>query len=353
MTPRVLHITTTFNYTCGRSYYHYVTFKHLKKYDCYNFLFSKEQTAQKRLEELNIDYSINSNIGSNNPIHYPEILKQIHKIVAEKNINILHSYSRAAEILCTLYKKFFNRNVKTVNTVMSLVSGKFFVEYKSDKIISISKCVKSELTDKFKVPEDKIKLIYNFAEPPSEGYVPRNSEGAGFVILSAGRFHEEKNFETLFQAMSLINKPEISLLLAGSGNLETDYKNYISKHNIKAEIIPPQNDLAPLFAQCDICVLSSVVDPLPTFLLQAGFYRKPFIGSNVDGIGETIDNGINGLKFKKRDFRELADNIMKFYNDRDLMKKCSGNLYDLVSERHSPDRNISQIYNLYSELLSD
>ena len=353
MTPRVLHITPTFNYTCGRSYYHYVTFKHLKKYDCYNFLFSREKTAQKRIEELNIDFLTNNYVGSNNPIHFTKILRQIHGIVSDKNINILHSYSRATEFLCTLYKKFINQNVKTVNTVMSLVNRKYFVEYKSDKIISISKCVKTELTDKFKISNDKIELIYNFAEPPTDEYVPENSIRADFVILAAGRFHEDKNFETLLRALHFINNPQVSLKLVGSGILDAEYKKFVLKHNIKAVIFPSQNDLAPFFAQCDICVLPSVVDPLPTFMLQAGFFKKPFIGSDVDGIGETIEHQVNGLKFERMNYKELADNIMRYYEDKKLMKKCSENLFNLVSERHSPDKNIDQIYNLYIELLSN
>ncbi|MFA5011724.1 MAG: glycosyltransferase family 4 protein [Ignavibacteria bacterium] len=315
-------------------------------------MFSREKTAQKRLEELDIDFLINDNIGSNNPIHYTKILKQIHGIVSDKNINILHSYSRATEFLCTLYKKYINKNIKTVNTVMSLVSRKFFVEYKSDRIISISRCVNTELTDKFKIPKGRIKLIYNFAEPPIKEYISIKRKESGFVILSAGRFHEEKNFKTLLRALHFINNPQISLKLVGSGKLEADYKKYILKHNIKAAIFPSQNDLAPLFAQCDICVLPSVVDPLPTFMIQAGLFKKPFIGSDVDGIGETIEHEVNGLTFEKKNYKELADNIMRFYEDKKLMIKCSDNLFSLVSERHSPDKNIDQIYNLYIELLS-
>lgn len=353
MIPRVLHITPTFNYTCGRSYYHYVTFKYLKKYECYNLLFSKEKTAEKRLEELEIDCFINDNIGSNNPLHFSDILKQINLCVSDKNINILHSYSRATELLCTLYKKFINSNVKTVNTVMSLVNRKYFVEYKSDKIISISRCVKAELTDKFGIPEEKVELIYNFAEPPLMEHIsPKRSE-TNFVILSAGRFHKEKNFETLFQALHFINNPQISLKLVGSGKLEASYNNFIMRNNINAEIIPPQNDLSSLFEECDVCVLPSVVDPLPTFMIQAGYYKKPFIGSDVDGIRETIVNEVNGLKFENRNYMELANNIMKFYENRELMKKCSVNLYDLVSEKHSPTNNVNQIYDLYVKLLSD
>ncbi len=352
MIPRVLHITPTFNYTCGRSYYHYVSLKHLGKRECYNYLYAKESTAAKRLDDLQIDYSVNSNIGSNNPVHFAGILKELGKIVAKREINILHSYSRSAEIICSLYRKLINSNIITMNTVMSLVNKKYSVEYKSDKIIAISKCVMEQLTGGFKVPASKIELIYNFAEPPAFVNDKESKNGDPFIILSAGRFHPEKNFETLLKAVQILNIPQISVKLVGSGELEKSYRHFIHAHSLNVEIIPSQNDLTDLFINCDICVLPSVVDPLPTFMIQAGFFKRPFVGSDVDGIHETITDGVNGLVFEKENHVQLADKIRAFYADRELRRKCSLNLFELVNRKHSAGINVDSIYKLYLKMLN-
>jgi glycosyltransferase involved in cell wall biosynthesis len=86
-------------------------------------------------------------------------------------------------------------------------------------------------------------------------------------------------------------------------------------------------------------------------MIQSGFFKKPFISSNVDGIGETIVDGFNGLLFTKGDSAELADRIMKYYQDVSLMSRCAGNLYELVNEKHLPADNVKKIYELYNSLL--
>lgn len=353
MKPRVLHITPAFNYTCGRSYYLYITLKYLNSFNCFNYLLSKEDIANQRIEELKIPFSIDKKIGGNNPLYFPGLLKRIHSIVDKYNINILHSYSRSTELICLLYRKYINKNLITLNTIMSLVNSRYFLEYKSDKLISISKSVKNQLIHKFKVSENKINLIYNYAEPVTSNYISEITNEQSFNILAVGRYHREKNFETLLDAIKYLNNPNIKVNLIGSGNLKESYQRYIASNNLNVKLIPPQNDLSKYFLESQICVLPSIVDPLPTFLIQSGFYKKPFIGSNVDGIAESITDGYNGLLFKKEDPTELAEKINTFYKDPILMNKCASNLFEHVCNKHTPEVNVKNIYNLYQTLLSN
>jgi len=246
---------------------------------------------------------------------------------------------------------YYNKNIRTINTALSLVKKKYFIEYKSDKIIAISKCVESQLTDEFKVPPGQISLIYNYAEPYKLSNLRQAIKKKPFTILSVGRFHYEKNFETLLKSMKYLNNPDIILNLIGSGDLKKEYHKYIQMNNLNVVLTNPENDLESYFLDCDICVLTSLVDPLPTFMIQAGFFKKPFIGSNVDGISETIIDGYNGLLFAKEDFVELGEKIMNYYGDISLMLRCSNNLYDLVNKKHIPEVNVKKIVDLYNSLL--
>lgn len=56
-------------------------------------------------------------------------------------------------------------------------------------------------------------------------------------------------------------------------------------------------------------MLPSTRDPFPNFMLQAGLHRVPFIGANVDGIGELINDGENGLLFEAGDEATFADHL--------------------------------------------
>ena len=100
-----------------------------------------------------------------------------------------------------------------------------------------------------------------------------------------------------------------------------------------------------------MCVLSSVRDPLPGFMLQSGLHRKPFIGSDTDGIAEVIENNNNGLLFEKKNEHELSEKIKFFIDNKQTALNCADNLNKLVFEKFTERTVIPQIENLYQSFL--
>lgn len=75
------------------------------------------------------------------------------------------------------------------------------------------------------------------------------------------------------------------------------------------------------------------------------------IASDSGANPELIENGINGLLFKSGDEKDLADKIIKFYNDRDLLLKCSNTAHMVAKTKYSEDLNAENIFELYKSLL--
>ena len=115
-------------------------------------------------------------------------------------------------------------------------------------------------------------------------------------------------------------------------------------------MIPAQKDLGLFYEHADICVLCSVIEPLPGFMLQSGLYKKPFIGSDVSGVTEVILNYENGLIFKMGKYTELKDRIMMLSESSSLSSKLSDNLHSLVMKDFTEKKIIPQIEDLYSSL---
>src|SRR5205085_8711599 len=101
------------------------------------------------------------------------------------------------------------------------------------------------------------------------------------------------------------------------------------------------------------CVLPSIIDPFPNFMLQSGLHRKPFIGSNADGIAELISDGENGLLFKSGDENELASKIRKMMTDKELANNCAENLYKDVINNYTEKLIIPKIEKLYMSALQN
>jgi glycosyltransferase involved in cell wall biosynthesis len=139
-------------------------------------------------------------------------------------------------------------------------------------------------------------------------------------------------------------------VLIGEGNKYNHYVRYIEENALNVEIIQPQKNLLKYYLDADLSVLPSLCDPFPNFMLQSGMYRVPFIGSNVDGIGELINDGENGLLFTSGDVNELADKILLFMNNKYLAEKCAVNLHRDVINNYTQEFIIPKIEQLYSSI---
>lgn len=348
----ILHLTPDFNYSDGRSYYVYLLLKYLKKSGHNVYLFTNGGDSFDRITEYSIPYFTERSLSDK--YSFLKSVKSICKIVEENKIDIIHSHHRYYELMANAVRKRIR--IKTVFTALSIVDKRYFVEYKSDQIIAVSNSVREMLINKFNVRKNKIVLIPNFTDSEELKLIKEYKSGKNktYNILSAGRFHKEKDHFTLIKAISILNKKKINikLTLIGEGEENSNIEKLIKEYNINAEIISPVKDLYSFINEADLCVLSSVRDPLPGFMLESGLIGKPFIGSDVDGISDTITDGINGLLFKKRDPEDLAGKIEVFKEDKAFSKKCAESLHKLIISNFTEKKVMPEIESLYKRLNS-
>lgn len=355
MKLNILHISPDFNYACGRSYYVYLLSKYLSKNHNVHIITNGGDSIE-RLEESGIDYRIIKGLKSKNPISIARNISEIRKYIKDRSINIVHTHHRLAEVLALQSIKLIKKKPASVFTSLSIVKRKYNIEYRSERIIAVSNSVKEMLLQKFKLSPEKISLISNFTDTDEIHELEIASRmsrehSSYFVILAIGRFHNDKDFETLLKALNILKKERIGLILVGEGNNDIDYRRYIAKNNLDVEIIVPQKNLLQYFLIADICVLPSTRDPFPNFMLQSGLHRVPFIGANVDGIGELINEEVNGLLFNAGDEKELAEKILRFKNNKKLAEACATNLHSDVVNNYTQEFIIPRIEHLYRSLL--
>ena len=352
----ILHITPDLNYSDGRSYYVYLLLKYLKRNGHNVHLCTNAGDSFSRLRDEGVDYSVKSFLTDK--FSLLKSVKYISDIVKKNEIEIIHSHHRYCEILANAVSMTLNRKIKTVFTALSIVDKRYKIEYKSDLIIAVSRTVKEMLTCRFRLSDDRIVLIPNFAdieEIKQNNSLPvtdKKSVASDVNILSVGRFHKDKDFMTLLKALQKTNNRNLTLTLIGEGTDKELYSDFISINGLRAEIIPPQKDLRKYYINADICILPSVRDPFPGFMLQSGLHSKPFIGSDTDGIAELIKNGINGLLFLKKDPDDLAAKIELFVRNKILAGNCAAGLHETVMSNYTERQIIPEIEQQYFKLIN-
>lgn len=344
MKHKILHITPDLNYVDGRSYY--VTLLSRTQQE----LGHKVMVATGGGDALDrVKCKVAVVNGLMNKRRIAQTLIEISGIIDENGIDTVHTHHRYCELLANTVRK---RPVKTVLTSLSIVDRRYFVDYRSDRIIAVSTSVRSMLTERFNVSESKIVTIPNFVDTTElarSGPVQKR-DSSEFTIFSAGRFHEEKDPVTLLKAIEILKGRNVNLILAGSGELEDELKRFCSGRGLNVVFMKPQEDLSGQFSEADLCMLTSVRDPLPTFLLQSGLHSKIIAGARTDGIAEIISDRKNGLLFEPRDAKAAADAVLFAMGNPEACRDFAVNLHKEVMENFTEQVNTKKIIRIYDEL---
>jgi len=292
-------------------------------------------------------------VGYKGAFTFLSALRFIEEYCSENKINIIHTHHRYPELIASYISK--KNKIKTISTVHSIVSGFKTLSFRSDKIIAVSNYVASFLKEKYDVDDKKIIVLNNcllniIDDKCISNQAYLSNDSSKVRLLYAGRFSQDKGTDILVEVFNrLKNNYNLELYLVG---MNYDYK--ISDSNSDSiKIISPVVNIEKIFSDADIFILPSRVDPFPYFMLEAGLFKKPFIGSKTGGIAEFIDDGVNGFLFEPGNPNDLAEKI-RFVLNHPLESKSSAiKLNEKVNRVCNCESYFQKLSNIYHELLAD
>ncbi len=196
-------------------------------------------------------------------------------------------------------------------------------------------------------PARNIQYIPNFASTNEAFPVNRNTlntpEGAK-IILGAGRFHENKAFDVLLDALAQV--PDVYLWLAGDGPLESALKIKSSELGVgeRVRFLGWRTDIDALMLSADILVCPSRREPLGNIILEAWSRGLPVVAADSVGPRNLINNGKDGILFPVDNVELLSKSIKELISVPELCRKIgeSGKLtyFDNFSEKVVVDQYI-------------
>jgi glycosyltransferase involved in cell wall biosynthesis len=148
-------------------------------------------------------------------------------------------------------------------------------------------------------------VVYNGIPPADEAPVRgsfRSELGLGGgvpLVLSIGRFHQQKDQHALLAAWALVRDrfPDAVLALIGSGRLEGALREQALSLRLERSLrlLPPRADLAAAYADADVFALTSLWEGLPYVVLEAMAHGLPVVSTGVDGVPEAVEDGVSGI----------------------------------------------------------
>jgi len=150
------------------------------------------------------------------------------------------------------------------------------------------------------------------------------------------RLSRQKDIPLLLETMNKFkkNNVNVSLIIAGDGDEKKDVLEYIQQNDLGGNVkyIGFQNDVKKLFREIDVLVLPTHFECLPMILLEAMCTGTPVIASDVGGISEIVHDNFNGIVVEPENLDSFYSAILKFVNNRLLIKEFGLNAQKYVKD---------------------
>jgi glycosyltransferase involved in cell wall biosynthesis len=172
-------------------------------------------------------------------------------------------------------------------------------------------------------------------------------------ILYVGDLEPWKGIETLIQAMRILENRGngFSLKLVGEGTQRRRLEALAKGLDVQFIGQLPHEEVPRIMSEAFAVALPSLWEGIPTVGLEAMATRTPFIGTNVGGIPEIVQDNVTGLLVPRDSPNEFASAILRL-EDKKLRQKLTQNACRLVQQRFDISGIARQLEKLYGLLLT-
>ena len=137
------------------------------------------------------------------------------------------------------------------------------------------------------------------------------------ILVNVAKLYDAvKGHEILIRAMEEVTKrrDDVVCYIVGDGELRPSLENLIAQlhlqHCITIVGAKPHHEIPVWMNACDVFVLPSLNEGNPTVMFECLGCGKPFIGTRVGGIPETISSDTYGLLSEPGNVQDLAGTIL-------------------------------------------
>ncbi len=140
------------------------------------------------------------------------------------------------------------------------------------------------------------------------------------ILLFFGFIRKYKGLEYLIDAMKVLKKENIKLIVAGEFYEEEEkLRNVVLTNELQDNVYfiseyLPDEKIKYLFSVCDLVILP-YISATQSGIIQAAYnFDKPVIATDVGGLSEVIVDNKTGYIVQPKSGDEISDAVMKFYN---------------------------------------
>ncbi len=325
-------------------------------------------------------------ISSNNLIDWTmqlnfNMIAKVGEIIAEKgSFDVIHAHdwlvayaaktlktAYSIPLVCTIHATEAGRNSGIRDEQQRYINDtEWMLTYESSEVIVNSNYMRSELQRLFGLPYEKINVIpngvnLNMYDGIEKDYDFRRKYAMDNekIILFMGRLVYEKGIQTLIAAMPKIlnHYHDAKLLIAGKGGMIDELRNQVNYLGLGNKVYFTgylgSKDVQRMYKCADVSVFPSTYEPFGIVALEAMLSGTPIVVSDVGGLNEIVDHGVNGMKSYAGNANSLADSILTLLFDQKLCDTVTKNAVSKVKDEYNWTKITKNTHFAYEKAIAE
>lgn len=263
------------------------------------------------------------------------VFKTIIGIIKKENITIVHTHHRMAAFYARLISFFF-RFIFVHTAHNTFTDKKLFTRFSLNKckIIAVGEVVKTNLTKYYGLDANNITVIHNSIEEDKNEIVPIDEiqlarKQKYFCVGNVGRLSKQKGMVYFVNAIpNILNEnKKAKFFIIGDGEDSDKLHQLVSELGLTNDVffLGFRSDVINVMKQLDVIVLSSLWEGLPLTPIEAFSVNKTVIATDVDGTGEIVRNGVNGILIEPKDSLAIAKAVCLLIDNLNLRQELQNN----------------------------
>lgn len=172
------------------------------------------------------------------------------------------------------------------------------------------------------------------------------------LVTMVASYSDKKDHKTYLKvAKSILDlRTDVTFLAVGGGDNDR-YRDQIKGYENNIKFIGKQSNVENIMNASDFGVLCTYTEGISNALLEFMSLSKPVLITGGGGCSELVETGENGYLFACGDYTSLQEKIIQLLNDVSLVEKLGTRSKEIVQEKFSIEKMMTQYRELYKSVV--
>jgi len=300
-----------------------------------------------------------------NSLHFPSIWRVRQRLVNLRPDAIICHSGHDTNVCALAARLISNRPaILRSRTYQPGVPGSFVYNHLVDLTMVPSASLRRQILVNPNIHSGRIHIVYPgiaFEAIEAAAMLPLPPEltswladHPGPLLVHAAMLRPEKGHLFMLEVIDGLRTlfPQVRCIMAGEGEMISRIETRIRQLDLSEHVYLSGmlNMVAPLLRKADVVILPSTVEPLGMTQIEALALEVPVVANRIDGIPETIEDGVTGWLVQAGDKLAWHNTLAEVLDKPQLARQRAHAGRLAVTAKFAVDNNTNQILELIGQV---